>query len=75
MDYISSESETGKLIEEADLIIGAGITAYEGVLRRKPVIVVGDYGHGGLVTPDTFRKHYTIGLRGRLMVSEMDHST
>ena len=28
VDYISSESETGKLIEEADLIIGAGITAY-----------------------------------------------
>ena len=44
VDYISSESEIGKLIEEADLIIGAGITAYEGVLRRKPVIVVGDYG-------------------------------
>ena len=43
VDYISSESEIGKLIEEADLIIGAGITAYEGVLRRKPVIVVGDY--------------------------------
>ena len=34
VDYISSESEIGKLIEEADLIIGAGITAYEGVLRR-----------------------------------------
>ena len=48
VDYISSESEIGKLIEEADLIIGAGITAYEGVLRRKPVIVVGDYGLGGL---------------------------
>ena len=26
VDYISSESEIGKLIEEADLIIGAGIT-------------------------------------------------
>ena len=63
VDYISSESETGKLIEEADLIIGAGITAYEGVLRRKPVIVVGDYGFGGLVTPDTFRKHYNNRFR------------
>jgi len=66
VDYISSESETGKLIEEADLIIGAGITAYEGVLRRKPVIVVGDYGFGGLVTPDTFRKHYNNRFRGRI---------
>ena len=55
-----------KLIEEADLIIGAGITAYEGVLRRKPVIVVGDYGFGGLVTPDTFRKHYNNRFRGKI---------
>ena len=66
VDYISSESEIGKLIEEADLIIGAGITAYEGVLRRKPVIVVGDYGLGGLVTPDTFRKHYNNRFRGKI---------
>ena len=63
VDYISSESEIGKLIEEADLIIGAGITAYEGVLHRKPVIVVGDY---GLVTPDTFRKHYNNRFRGKI---------
>ena len=49
VDYISSESETGKLIEEADLII-----------------VVGDYGFGGLVTPDTFRKHYNNRFRGKI---------
>ena len=52
VDYISSESEIGKLIE--------------GVLRRKPVIVVGDYGLGGLVTPDTFRKHYNNRFRGKI---------
>lgn len=64
--YISSESETGKLIEESDLIIGAGITAYEGVARRKPVIVVGDYGLGGLVTPNTFRNQYNHRFKGRI---------
>ena len=64
--YISSGSETGKLIEEADLIIGSGITAYEGVARRKPVIVVGDYGLGGLVTPDTFRSQYNNRFKGRI---------
>ena len=31
VDYISSESETGKLIEEADLIIGAGLLPRRGV--------------------------------------------
>ena len=75
VDYISSESETGKLIEEADLIIGAGITAYEGVLRRKPVIVVGDY---GLVEAWSLRIHsasiITIGLEERLMVQEVNLS-
>lgn len=74
VDYISSESEIGKLIEEADLIIGAGITAYEGVLRRKPVIVVGDYGLGGLVLRIHSASIITIGLEGRLMVSEMNLS-
>lgn len=64
--YISSGSETGKLIEEADLIIGSGITAYEGVARRKPVIAVGDYGLGGLVTPDTFRSQYNNRFKGRI---------
>jgi hypothetical protein len=30
------------------------------------VIVVGDYGLGGLVTPDTFRKHYNNRFRGKI---------
>lgn len=66
VEYISSGSELGKLIEGADLIIGSGITAYEGVARRKPVIVVGDYGLGGLVTPNTFRSHYNNRFKGRI---------
>lgn len=74
VDYISSESETGKLIEEADLIIGAGITAYEGVLRRKPVIVVGIM----VLEAWSLRIHsasiITIGLEERLMVQEVNLS-
>lgn len=64
--HITSGSDVGRLIEEADLIIGTRITAYEGVLRQKPVIVVGDYGLGGLVTPDTFRKQYHNRFRGKI---------
>ena len=33
VDYISSESETGKLIEEADLIIGAGLLPMKEALK------------------------------------------
>lgn len=64
--YISSEYEIGTLIDESDLIIGTGVTAREGVLRRKPVIVVGDYGFGGLVTPDTLRVQYSNSFRGKI---------
>lgn len=64
--YISSEDEIRDVIDEADLIIGTDITAREGVLHRKPVIVVGDYGFGGLVTPDTFRSQYNNCFRGKI---------
>ena len=51
--YIFSDEEISEAVNEAGLIIGARGIAYEGVLQRKPVIVVGEYGFGGLVTPDT----------------------
>lgn len=74
VDYISSESETGKLIEEADLIIGAGITAYEGVLRRKPVIVVGIMALEAWLLRIHSASIITIGLEERLMVQEVNLS-
>ena len=40
--------------------------AYEGVLQRKPVIVVGEYGFGGLVTPDTLHEQYNNYFRGKI---------
>lgn len=64
--YISSEYDISNIIDESDLIIGSGIMAREGVLRRKPVIVVGDYGFGGLVTPDTLRIQYGNSFRGKI---------
>lgn len=74
VDYISSESETGKLIEEADLIIGAGITAYEGVLRRKPVIVVGFMALEAWSLRIHSASIIIIGLEERLMVQEVNLS-
>ena len=53
-------------IHEAGLIIGARGIAYEGVLQRKPVIVVGEYGFGGLVTPDTLHEQYNNYFRGKI---------
>lgn len=64
--HITSEDEVGELIEEADMIIGTGIIAREGVMRRKPVIVVGDYGFEGLVTPNNFRTQFHNCFRGKM---------
>lgn len=64
--YIASENEIIDAIEESDLIIGTGIMAREGILHRKPVIVVGDYGCGGLVTPDTLHSQYDNSFKGRI---------
>ena len=62
--YIFSDEEISEAVNEAGLIIGARGIAYEGVLQRKPVIVVGEYGFGGLVTPDTLHEQYNNYFRG-----------
>ena len=73
VDYISSESETGKLIEEADLIIGAGLLPMKGVTPETGDCS-GDYGFGGLVTRIHSASIITIGLEERLMVQEVNLS-
>ena len=64
--YIFSDEEISEAVNEAGLIIGARGIAYEGVLQRKPVIVVGEYGFGGLVTPDTLHEQYNNYFRGKI---------
>lgn len=64
---ITSEEEMTVIIEESDLVIGAGAVAREGILYKKPVIVIGDYGNGGLITPHTMRAQYNDGFRGRIL--------
>lgn len=64
--YVTSENEIIEAIEESDLVIGTGIAAREGILHRKPVIVVGDCGCGGLVTPDTLHSQYDNSFKGRI---------
>lgn len=64
--YIMAPNEIADAFKECDLVIGDGIVAREAVLHRKPVIVVGDYGLGGLITPDTFCVQYDNSFRGRV---------
>ena len=64
--YIFSDEEISEAVNEAGLIIGARGISYEGLLQRKPVIVVGEYGFGGLVTPDTLHEQYNNYFRGKI---------
>lgn len=61
--YISSDEEISEAVNKAGLIIGARGIAHEGILQRKPVIVVGEYGFGGLVTPDTLHEQCSNYLK------------
>lgn len=63
---ITFECNIIDLIEDADLVIGSKSVAREAVLRQKPVIVIGAYGSGGLLTPDTITEHYRNGFIGRI---------
>lgn len=64
--YIMAPNEMADAFKECDLVIGCEIIAREAVLHRIPVIVVGDYGLGGLITPDTFCIQYDNNFRGRV---------
>ena len=64
--YISSDEEISEAVNKAGLIIGARGMAHEGILQRKPVIVVGEYGFGGLVTPDTLHEQSSNYFKGKI---------
>lgn len=63
---LSTEKNRGRLIEEADVLIAEGHTALKGVMQQKPVLVLGEYGFGGLVERDNVKEQYRTGFAGRL---------
>lgn len=64
--YVDSDREIAKIIDDVDLVIGAGVMAREGVLRQKSVIVVGDFGMEGLITPTNFHNQINNDFKGRI---------
>ena len=64
--YIISKDEIADVVADSDIVLGTGLTACEGILCHKPVVVVGDYGLGGLVTPQTLRNHFDNRFKGKL---------
>lgn len=58
--------EKGFLMEQANLVIGSQSLALEAVSRRKPVIVLGNCGLGGVITTNTVVEQYRSDFSGKI---------
>lgn len=66
IEKISPDSDVEVLFRRADVVIGSEEVALKAVLSKKLVIVVGEYGLGGLLTPGNLMEQYKSGFIGRL---------
>jgi hypothetical protein len=57
--------DVSEFYQEADMVIGSGRTAVEGMAYRKPVIVAGLRGLGGIITPENYPRFKKIMFSGR----------
>lgn len=71
--YLEPGQNSTEIIKNANLIIGAGDVARDGILHQKPCIVVGNYGLGGLVNMATFRSHFDNNFKGRIDGKEEEY--
>lgn len=65
-EKILPDSDMEALFRKADIVIGSEEIALKAVLFKKLVIVVGEYGLGGLLTPGNLTAQYQSGFIGRL---------
>ena len=67
---VREEFELDTLIQNASLVIGHKYVALQGALHKKPVIVIGDYGSGGLLTSanvvEQYHNHFLGNIGGEL---------
>lgn len=66
VDYLYSGCDIDGFIQKADLVIGSKGVALKGVLHRKPVIVIGENGSGGVLTPESLIEQYHSGFLGKV---------
>lgn len=64
--FIREDFEMDTLIENANLIVGSKYVAMQGALHRKPVIVVGEFGSGGLLTLNNVEEQYNNNFAGEI---------
>lgn len=68
---VREEFELDTMIQNASLIIGSKYVALQGALHKKPVIVIGDYGSGGILSSSNVVEQYYNHFAGKIG-GEMD---
>lgn len=66
IEKIYPDDDAEALLQRADIVIGSEEVVLKAVLLKKLVIVVGEYGLGGLLTPRNLTEQYYAGFIGRL---------
>lgn len=66
IEKLSPGDDVEASLRRADLVIGSEKVVLKAVLLKKLVIIVGEYGLGGLITPGNLIEQYHSGFLGRL---------
>ena len=62
---VNNRNKIDDLFRDAQLIIADDQSVIRGILLKKPVLLVGQYGYGGLITNENFDLLYRYGFSGR----------
>ncbi len=62
---INDFKRSNELFKEAKIIFGEGQYAIKGILLEKPVLIVGEYGYGGLIRKENIELLFKNGFTGR----------
>lgn len=63
---LKSVTEQNASIKKAEIVIGEQEAVIKAILYCKPVLVLGEYGYGGVVNEINFNKFLASGFKGRI---------
>jgi len=66
INFFTREDDVESLVKQADLVIGDKYLAMQGIMYRKPVIVVGECGYGGLLKAGNCIEQFKNDFCGRV---------
>ncbi len=63
--FAGQQLDTEEFYQQADLVIGSGRSAVEGMAYCRPVVICGLRGLGGLITPENYERFRNMMFSGR----------